>query len=242
MGSDGQPLHLESNSTGWEMVEASDFLYRFELKHKGEVPDTRLLMLPGPMTLYWFGSTLLEAGPPPFPVDSLECDPVIEIPRSAVESVPGIRYLAILAGVSRGNAWCRKAITSPFINSRIKRLTTNCSGDCRPNTTPVPNPGASRIRNGPLIYLQNGRNHCLTIFNWRPLNHSKGYTLNHSRSIFHSIAMTQETTGLICAFPGRKRSWRSLRRNSKRSSMLAVIWSNFRHVPISVCRSDNLKN
>ena len=93
VGSDGQPLHLESNSTGWEMVEASDFLYRFELKHKGEVPDTRLLMLPGPMTLYWFGSTLLEAGPPPFPVDSLECDPVIEIPRSAVESVPGIRYL-----------------------------------------------------------------------------------------------------------------------------------------------------
>ncbi len=93
VGSDGQPLHLESNSTGWEMVEASDFLYRFELKHKGEVPDTRLLMLPGPMTLYWFGSTLLEAGPPPFPMDSLECDPVVEIPRAAVESVPGIRYL-----------------------------------------------------------------------------------------------------------------------------------------------------
>ena len=39
----------------------------------------------------------------------------------------------------------------------------------------------------------------------------KGYILKHSRSIFHSIAMTQETTGLICAFPGRKRSWRSLR-------------------------------
>ena len=57
------------------------------------MPGTRLLMLPGPTTLYWFGSTLLEAGPPPFPVDSLELDPVMEIPRSAVESVPGIRYL-----------------------------------------------------------------------------------------------------------------------------------------------------
>src|SRR5277367_3352086 len=60
---------------------------------QGEVPGTKLLMLPGPTTLYWFGSTLLEAGPPPFPVDSLELDPVMVIPRSAVESVPGIRYL-----------------------------------------------------------------------------------------------------------------------------------------------------
>ena len=94
VGSDGLPLHLESSSsTGWEMVEASDFLYRFQLAHQGEVPDTKLLMLPGPTTLYWFGSTLLEAGPPPFPVDSLELDPVMVIPRSAVESVPGIRYL-----------------------------------------------------------------------------------------------------------------------------------------------------
>ena len=175
VGSDGQSLHLESGSAGWEMVEASDFLYRFQLRHKGEVPDARLLMLPGPTTLYWFGSTLLEAGPPPFPMDSLECDPIMEIPRSAVESVPGIRYLldtipnlpeslskrvtriqpkrvlrvrteptelgesvvfvlnwsiqiterrsnllGILAGVSQGNGWCRKAITSPFTNWKIK--------------------------------------------------------------------------------------------------------------------------
>jgi hypothetical protein len=93
VGSDGQSLRLESGSAGWEMVEASDFFYRFQLRSKDEVPDTRLLMLPGPTTLYWFGSTLLEAGPPPFPTDSLECDPIMEIPRSAVESVPGIRYL-----------------------------------------------------------------------------------------------------------------------------------------------------
>jgi SNF2-related domain/Helicase conserved C-terminal domain len=93
VGPDGQSLHLESGGAGWEMVEASDFVYRFQLRYKGEVPDARLLMLPGPTTLYWFGSTLLEAGPPPFPMDSLECDPMMEIPRSAVESVPGIRYL-----------------------------------------------------------------------------------------------------------------------------------------------------
>ena len=228
LGSDGLPLHLESSSsTGWEMVEASDFLYRFQLAHKGEVPDTKLLMLPGPTTLYWFGSTLLEAGPPPFPVDSLELDPVMEIPRSAVESVPGIRYLldtipilpeslvqtgdthpaqtrssgphradrigrigrlcssvgrstvterrsnllTIVAGVSQGNALSRKAITSPSINLRIKWLTTNCSGNCHLNTTPAPNPGASRIRNGPLIFSQNGHKRCLTILNCRPLNH-----------------------------------------------------------------------
>jgi SNF2 domain-containing protein/helicase-like protein len=93
VGSDGLPLHLESGSAGWEMVEASDYLYRFQLRYKEELPNGKLLMLPGPTTLYWFGSTLLEAGPPPFPMDSLECDPVMEIPRSAIESVPGIRYL-----------------------------------------------------------------------------------------------------------------------------------------------------
>jgi hypothetical protein len=93
VGSDGQALQLENTITGWEMVEVSDFLYRFQLKHNGQVPDTALLMLPGPKTLYWFKSTLLQAGPPPFPVDALECPPVMEIPRSAVESVPGIRYL-----------------------------------------------------------------------------------------------------------------------------------------------------
>jgi SNF2-related domain/Helicase conserved C-terminal domain len=98
VGSNGRTLHLESGSTGWEMVEASDFLYRFQLMHNGRIAETTLLMLPGPTTLYWFGSTLLEAGPPPFPVDSLECHPVMEIPRSAVESVSGIRY--VVEGVS----------------------------------------------------------------------------------------------------------------------------------------------
>ena len=94
VGDNGQTLQLETGNTGWEMVEASDFLYRFQLMHKGQVPDTSLLMLPGPTTLYWSRSTLLEAGPPPFPLDSLECNPVVEIPRSAVESVSGIRYVA----------------------------------------------------------------------------------------------------------------------------------------------------
>ena len=94
VGSNGKSLQLERSTAGWEMLEASEFLYRFQLMHQGQVPDTTLLMLPGPTTLYWFGSTLLEAGPPPFPVDSLECNPVVEVPRAAVESVPGIRYLA----------------------------------------------------------------------------------------------------------------------------------------------------
>jgi hypothetical protein len=93
VGYSGHLLHLESGSTRWEMIEASASLYRFQLMHKGQVPDTTLLILPGPTTLYWFRSTLLEAGPPPFPIDSLECHPVMEIPRSAVESVSGIRHL-----------------------------------------------------------------------------------------------------------------------------------------------------
>jgi len=75
----------------WEMVETSPRLYRFQLVHNGQVPDSNLLMLPGPTTLYLFGSTLLEAGSPPFPVDSLWCPPVVDVPKAAVESVPGIR-------------------------------------------------------------------------------------------------------------------------------------------------------
>jgi hypothetical protein len=110
VGQNGQRLQLESSGTGWEMVEASDFLYRFQLMYQGRVPDSTLLMLPGPTTLYWYRSTLLEAGAPPFPVDSLECDPVVEIPRSVVESVSGIRYvvdsISILPdSLSRRVAW-----------------------------------------------------------------------------------------------------------------------------------------
>ncbi len=93
VGFDGQPLRLEAGRAEWKMVEATDFLYRFQLMHNGQVPETALLILPGPTTLYWSGSSLLEADPPPFPVDSLKCKPVIEIPRSAVESSSGIRYL-----------------------------------------------------------------------------------------------------------------------------------------------------
>ena len=129
VGQNGQSLHLESSGTGWEMVEASDFLYRFQLMYQGQVPDTTLLMLPGPTTLYWFRSTLLEAGPPPFPVDSLECDPVVEIPRSAVESISGIRYvvdsISILPdSLSRRVTWIQPKQSSegPHRADRIGRI------------------------------------------------------------------------------------------------------------------------
>jgi hypothetical protein len=96
IGQKGQTLDLVPAT--WEMIETSPGLYRFQLVQNGQVPDSNLLMLPGPTTLYLFGSTLLEAGPPPFPVDSLWCPPVVDIPRAAVESVPGIRH--VLNGVS----------------------------------------------------------------------------------------------------------------------------------------------
>jgi hypothetical protein len=98
----GQALDLESAGVGWEMMEVSSHLYRFQLMQNGRVADSDLLILPGPTTLYLSGSTLLEAGPPPFPVDSLSCPSTMEIPRAAVESSPGMRYaiesIAILPG------------------------------------------------------------------------------------------------------------------------------------------------
>jgi hypothetical protein len=90
IGQKGRTLDLAPAT--WEMVETSPRLYRFQLVQNGQVPDSNLLMLPGPTTLYLFGSTLLEAGSPPFPVDSLWCPPVVDVPRAAVESVPGIRH------------------------------------------------------------------------------------------------------------------------------------------------------
>src|SRR6516225_2867433 len=83
---------LDLSPATWEMVEASSRLYRFQLVQNGQVPDSKLLMLPGPTTLYLFGSRLLEAGSPPFPLNSLWCPPVVDIPRAAVESVPVIRH------------------------------------------------------------------------------------------------------------------------------------------------------
>src|SRR6516164_676989 len=96
IGQNGQPLDLAP--AAWEMIEASPRLYRFQLVQNGQVADSNLLMFPGPTTLYLSGSTLLEAASPPFPVDSLWCPPVVDVPRAAVESVQGIRHA--LNGVS----------------------------------------------------------------------------------------------------------------------------------------------
>ena len=90
IGRKGRTLELEA--AAWEMIEVSPRRYRFQLSRDGKVPEADLLMFPGPTTLYLSGSTLLEAGPPPFPTDSLLCPPSVEVPRAAVESVSGIRY------------------------------------------------------------------------------------------------------------------------------------------------------
>jgi hypothetical protein len=90
IGPDGRALELKAAS--WEMTEVSPQCYRFQLSKDGNVAGTDLVMFPGPSTLYLSGSTLLEAGPPPFPTDSLLCPSSVDIPRSAVESASGIRY------------------------------------------------------------------------------------------------------------------------------------------------------
>jgi SNF2-related domain/Helicase conserved C-terminal domain len=88
----GKGRALELEAAAWEMSEVSQHRYRFQLSRGGKVPGSDLLMFPGPTTLYLSGSTLLEASPPPFPTDSLRCPSSVDIPRAAVESVPGIRY------------------------------------------------------------------------------------------------------------------------------------------------------
>jgi hypothetical protein len=90
IGPDGRTLELKAAS--WKMIEVSPQSYRFELSKDGNVAGTDLVMFPGPTTFYLSGSTLFEAGPPPFPTDSLLCPPGVDIPRSAVESSSGIRY------------------------------------------------------------------------------------------------------------------------------------------------------
>ena len=91
---DGSVLEFGSSPTSWEVETSSPNLYRFELRSGGREIGTPVLVFPGPTTLYLAGSIILEAGPPPFPIDSLECPVSAEIPRAAIESVPGIRFLA----------------------------------------------------------------------------------------------------------------------------------------------------
>ena len=91
---DGSILEFGSGSTTWEVETPSPHVYRFELRTNGHRIDAPVLVFPGPTTLYLAGSTILEAGPPPFPIDSLECPTSSEIPKGAIESVPAIRFLA----------------------------------------------------------------------------------------------------------------------------------------------------
>jgi SNF2 family DNA or RNA helicase len=91
---DGSTLEFGPGPTAWETKTPSPHVYRFELRTNGHRIDAPVLVFPGPTTLYLAGSTILEAGPPPFPVDSLECSVSAEIPRGAIESIPGIRFLA----------------------------------------------------------------------------------------------------------------------------------------------------
>jgi len=91
---DGSVLEFASGPAAWEVERPSSNVYRFELRTNGDRLDGPVLVFPGPTTLYLSGSTLFEAGTPPFPIESLECAVSAEIPRGAIESVPGIRFLA----------------------------------------------------------------------------------------------------------------------------------------------------
>ena len=91
---DGSILEFTSDSAAWEVETPSPNTYRFELRTNGRRIEPPVLVFLGPTTLYLAGSTIFEAGPPPFPVDSLECPTSAEIPRGAIESIPGLRFLA----------------------------------------------------------------------------------------------------------------------------------------------------
>jgi SNF2-related domain/Helicase conserved C-terminal domain len=91
---DGSFLEFATGTTAWEVETPSPSVYRFELRTNGRPIDAPVLVFPGSTTLYLAGSTIFEASPPPFPLDSLECPPSAEIPRGVIESVPGIRFLA----------------------------------------------------------------------------------------------------------------------------------------------------
>ena len=91
---DGSILEFGNDTAAWEVEALSSDVYRFEFRSNRGPIDGPVLVFPGPTTLYLAGSTIFEGGPPPFPIDSLECPTSAEIPRGAIESLPGIRFLA----------------------------------------------------------------------------------------------------------------------------------------------------
>jgi SNF2-related domain/Helicase conserved C-terminal domain len=224
----GQTLQLESGNTGWEMVEASDFLYRFELRHKGQLPGTTLLMLPGPTTLYWFGSTLLEAGPPPFPVDSLECHPVVEIPRAAVESVSGIRYVAESVAILPDSLSKRVTWIQP---KRVLRVRTEPS---ELGESIIVAPRLVDPRNGTEIYSSDD-------FGWNISG--KRVVQEGDRFVIYHLPDQTDFGELFARLPSEydiaSKSWRV--KNSKRAVDLFVKWSQSLPDEVELQTSDSLR-
>jgi hypothetical protein len=261
VANDGQTLQLESGR--WEMIEASDFLYRFELRHKGQIPETALLMLPGPTPLYRWGSTLLEAGPPPFPVDTLECQPVMEVPRAAVESVSGIRYVTESVAILPDSLSKRVTWIQP------KRVLRVCTESTEAGESIVVVPRLVDPRNGTEIVSSDD-------FGWniagkRVVQEGQHFVIYHfpEQTDFGELF-----AGLPAEHDTASKSWRM--KNPKRAVDLfakwsqslpddvqlqtsdplrgltakpvefdlsfAVTWSNFQRAPIRVYVSDNLKN
>jgi hypothetical protein len=120
---EGRSLHLVDEKLNWRMEEVADQPgdYRFRLCSNGIGIDKRVWIFPGPVSLYLVDDTLFEGPPPPVPLESAEMNPVIDVPKTVIESVAALPL--VLNAKSELPAELARRIETVPVRPRIQACT-----------------------------------------------------------------------------------------------------------------------
>jgi hypothetical protein len=107
-------LEIGDDPVSWRMDQSPDRpgWYRFQLWQETGPVEESVKILPGPLCFYLRDNLLLKGSPPPFPIKTIDSPPVVEIPKTVVESPVALPFIL---------AACREL--DPALEEQIRRVT-----------------------------------------------------------------------------------------------------------------------
>jgi superfamily II DNA or RNA helicase len=107
-------LEVRDDPVSWRMDQSPgrQGWYRFQLWQETGPVEGSVKILPGPLCFYLRDNVLLKGAPPPYPIKTIDSLPVVEIPKTVVESPVALSFVL---------AACREL--DPALEGRIRRVT-----------------------------------------------------------------------------------------------------------------------